>query len=261
MSQLVANIHYLMQKHGIENPTRLAKVSGVPQPTIKRILDGTSTDPRTDTLQSLADVFNVTVEYLRTGDPANKYAGIANLVKESAQSNYELPETKIAAENPRPGAPIALQLERNFFKALPPELHRNVERKMNFQGHAYRFDYCSEKLIAEIGAIFVRSVAGKTRTISTMGTTRSLWRMSAYRMLTKDAIPDRAYFLFLTVIDETEGPLPISTITRITGEAALHGIRVVVVGGVEDAAKLVEAIENGTLKDLTPMDYDEDDTF
>lgn len=57
----------LNRQHGI-NPTVLAKATGVQQPTIHRILKGESDDPRTATLQPLADYFGVTVEFLRTAD-------------------------------------------------------------------------------------------------------------------------------------------------------------------------------------------------
>lgn len=67
MSQLRRNLAYLIAKHGI-NPTALAKATGVQQPTIHRILKGESDDPRTATVQPLADYFGVSVEFLRTTD-------------------------------------------------------------------------------------------------------------------------------------------------------------------------------------------------
>lgn len=67
MSQLQRNLAYLIAKRGI-NPTQLSKATGVPQPTIKRILDGTSGDPRTATVEPLADYFGCTTAFLRTAD-------------------------------------------------------------------------------------------------------------------------------------------------------------------------------------------------
>lgn len=67
MNQLRRNLAYLIAKHGI-NPTALAKATGVQQPTIHRILKGESDDPRTATVQPLADYFGVSVEFLRTAD-------------------------------------------------------------------------------------------------------------------------------------------------------------------------------------------------
>jgi len=67
MSQLRRNIAYLIAKQGI-NPTALAKATGVQQPTIHRILKGESDDPRTATVQPLADYFGVSVEFMRTAD-------------------------------------------------------------------------------------------------------------------------------------------------------------------------------------------------
>lgn len=67
MSKLRRNLVYLIDKHET-NPTALARATGVPQPTIYRILKGESDDPRTSTIQPLADYFGMTVEFLRTGD-------------------------------------------------------------------------------------------------------------------------------------------------------------------------------------------------
>lgn len=50
------------------SPYELQKHVGVPQPTIHRILTGESTDPRTKTLQPLADYFKVSVADLRDRD-------------------------------------------------------------------------------------------------------------------------------------------------------------------------------------------------
>ncbi len=67
VNQLRKNLQHLIDKHGT-NPTALAAATGVPQPTIHRILTGESKDPRSATVQPLADYFNVTVEFLRTAD-------------------------------------------------------------------------------------------------------------------------------------------------------------------------------------------------
>lgn len=47
------------------NPTKLSKETGVPQPTIRRILVGESLDPDTATLKPIADRFGKTVAQLR----------------------------------------------------------------------------------------------------------------------------------------------------------------------------------------------------
>lgn len=65
MGQLQQNLKFLMDKRGA-NPTSLAKATGVPQPTIHRILAGESKDPRTLTIKPLADFFGVMVEALRS---------------------------------------------------------------------------------------------------------------------------------------------------------------------------------------------------
>jgi phage repressor protein C with HTH and peptisase S24 domain len=61
------NLEWLIERAGT-NPHVLKEKTGVPQPTIHRILTGESTDPRTSTLQPLADHFGVTVADLRDRD-------------------------------------------------------------------------------------------------------------------------------------------------------------------------------------------------
>lgn len=62
------NIEYLMAERGL-NPYSLANAApGVNQPTLFRILSGESKDPRTSTLQPIADFFWVSVEDLRHKD-------------------------------------------------------------------------------------------------------------------------------------------------------------------------------------------------
>lgn len=61
------NLEWLIDQRGT-NPHELQRVTGVPQPTIHRILTGESTDPRTKTLQPLARFFGVCVADLRDRD-------------------------------------------------------------------------------------------------------------------------------------------------------------------------------------------------
>lgn len=65
------NLEWLIERKGT-NPHELQRVTGVPQPTIHRILTGESTDPRTKTLQPLADHFSVTVADIRDRDLASE---------------------------------------------------------------------------------------------------------------------------------------------------------------------------------------------
>lgn len=57
-----------MDQQGL-NETALARATGVPQPTIHRLLNANTLDPRDSTLRPLAEHFGVTVEQLRTALP------------------------------------------------------------------------------------------------------------------------------------------------------------------------------------------------
>lgn len=86
MSKTRENLIYLMRVKDV-NPTYLAAKTGVPQPTIFRILSGESSDPRTSTLKPLAAFFNITVEMLRAGNVRD--------------GTYEALAEKLAAEQPK----------------------------------------------------------------------------------------------------------------------------------------------------------------
>lgn len=62
------NLQLLMDRGGYNPYSLAAAVPGVTQPTIHRILSGESEDPKTKTLQPLADFFGVTVAALRSSD-------------------------------------------------------------------------------------------------------------------------------------------------------------------------------------------------
>lgn len=53
-------IRQLCRENGI-NPTRLAKISGVPQATIKSILGGESKNPGTVAIKKMCDGFGITL--------------------------------------------------------------------------------------------------------------------------------------------------------------------------------------------------------
>lgn len=77
-----------MQEMGVSQ-YKLAKESGVPQPTICRILDGTSADPRRKTLTRIADALKTTVEdliYEKTG----KVEALINDITAAELSDAEL---------------------------------------------------------------------------------------------------------------------------------------------------------------------------
>ncbi|WP_170292316.1 LexA family transcriptional regulator [Xanthomonas maliensis] len=69
MNRLAENIRRLMDVEKLSE-NQLSRNTGVPQPTIHRVLSGRVADPRDGTLRPLADYFGTSVEELRTGTPA-----------------------------------------------------------------------------------------------------------------------------------------------------------------------------------------------
>ncbi|KXJ55166.1 MAG: hypothetical protein AXW15_07820 [Neptuniibacter sp. Phe_28] len=58
-SFLTTNLLFLMAKNSIPSATELARLSGLKQPTVHRIIKGESRDPRLSNLKALADVFGI----------------------------------------------------------------------------------------------------------------------------------------------------------------------------------------------------------
>lgn len=73
-SRVGANLSWLIAKNRT-NPYEVQRATGVPQPTIHRILTGESSDPRTNTLQPLAAHFGVSVADLRERDLSGEGSG------------------------------------------------------------------------------------------------------------------------------------------------------------------------------------------
>jgi phage repressor protein C with HTH and peptisase S24 domain len=90
------NLEWLIGQ-GKTNPYELQRATGVPQPTIHRILTGESTDPRTKTLQPLADYFRVSVADLRDRDLTSP-TGEARPVDSNATFR---PAEVVGADDPR----------------------------------------------------------------------------------------------------------------------------------------------------------------
>lgn len=68
MNKVTTNLRQLVRAHPTSE-NELSRNTGVPQPTIHRILAGRVADPRDGTLRPLATWFGVTVEQLRTSLP------------------------------------------------------------------------------------------------------------------------------------------------------------------------------------------------
>lgn len=87
MNTISKNLRQLMDLRGLSE-NRLATETGVPQPTIHRVLSGRVADPRDGTLRPLADYFGVTVEQMRTGLPAS-HAGTPGTIPAYAVKAFE----------------------------------------------------------------------------------------------------------------------------------------------------------------------------
>lgn len=74
MNDIASNLRTLMAAEDLSE-NRLSTLTGVPQPTIHRILNGVTADPRDSTVRPLAEYFGVSVEQLRTLLPVRVQEG------------------------------------------------------------------------------------------------------------------------------------------------------------------------------------------
>lgn len=70
VDDLTINLRRVMAEKNITE-AELARKTGIPQPTLHKILSGKTGDPRASTLKSLADFFGVTIDALLTGGLAS----------------------------------------------------------------------------------------------------------------------------------------------------------------------------------------------
>lgn len=99
MNKLAANLRKLMSREGNLSENQLSRNTGVPQPTIHRVLSGRVEDPRDSTLRPIADYFRVSVEELRTTLPETgkvREAVAAYGVKVADEGDGIDPEREIA---------------------------------------------------------------------------------------------------------------------------------------------------------------------
>lgn len=75
LSSIGDRLDLAMRKAGHASQAALARASGVPQPTIARVLKGTGRGgPETETIRKLAGACNVSFSWLQTGDEQGKSA-------------------------------------------------------------------------------------------------------------------------------------------------------------------------------------------
>ncbi len=69
--KIISNTKYLMKKHGLKNVTELAKRTGIPQPTLHRILAGDVKEPKLLNIRQISGYFGVAVADLLEKDFTN----------------------------------------------------------------------------------------------------------------------------------------------------------------------------------------------
>ncbi len=241
MSTLRQNLAFLMHKHQITANT-LAKETGVPQPTISRILNGESSDPRTLTVQPIAERFGLDVEDMRSklidgaGDFTPTAAKLELLGKVGQPPSIRT--QSIARKGQQQAISEKLRNANIYCELVLPQQRK--ESTENFE--IEQLDYVSPKLALEWKVLpyskkFQIPQGSHSRY---EGLQAALWRLLAL----KSEAPDRAYILAILFVDidnapdEIEpldaqdyfvqwAPLP-PALSKLSAQASLYGVSVMV---------------------------------
>ncbi len=81
-TRIAAVLAELMRARGIKSATALSKLTAIPQPTISRILNGTTSDPEDSTVSALATHFGVSKAQLRGEEAGTLFQGTEGAVLE-----------------------------------------------------------------------------------------------------------------------------------------------------------------------------------
>jgi transcriptional regulator with XRE-family HTH domain len=138
----------LMVAHKYRSATSLSNASGISQPTISRILNGTTGDPEGATVKALAQFFSVTESQMRGTDPLSNV-----LTAEEPGAQYK--ERVI-----EPSLNDALSL-LDAFRKLPPESRDNLARHAATLAEAGIPDtptYSAETISRALQAVFFPNV-------------------------------------------------------------------------------------------------------
>jgi len=264
MSYLKENLDALLKKRNM-SATALSQATGVPQPTIHRILSGVSKDPRTDTIQPLADYFNVPVETLRS-----TYLEVA-LARAASQSGSVVSTGLHAGVTPSAFNDARYNREQQFLAELGKRLGKPVKERRSvdpFGIPGYRFDYASERVVAEFNVLPVKPISPEdsveiapSASVDLGFATRRLWLMSCSRLGSSLLTEDRHYLMFfdlmpLSPIVDVRHVAP--SMVQLIVQARDHGIHAFW-QGPRDAATIVATVERGAHPSNADVVHDFDD--
>lgn len=117
----------LLQKHGVST-YKVSKETGIAQSVFSSWKNGIST-PKQDKMQKIADYFNVSLEYLMTGEEkegGEKYY-LNDETAKMAQDIFENKELRMLFDTARDAEPEDLQAVHNMLLALKRKERGNID--------------------------------------------------------------------------------------------------------------------------------------
>jgi DNA-binding Xre family transcriptional regulator len=246
MDYLRSNLKALIEKANT-NPTQLSRATGVPQPTIKRILDGTSAEARSRTIAPIAAHFNISVEDLKNLDLAKDdpnrpdTASLRKNIYGEPIPGDEVFDTKLDAIS------FTKQVNNSFRETIDKNFAHNIDSTFEINGLRFSMDYCSDNIAAEFKAYLPGLSRPSIRSSTSPSIAYySLWRLSTLRLSTLDSHPHRKYFMFISVINPDGVAAPMGMISRMIAEAGLHKITLVL-SSSQGAANFINSYEKGNV--------------
>jgi len=127
----VSNVlSYLMKKQGLSE-NKLARDSGVPQPSIHRILTGDVQDPMTKTIKPLADYFKITVAQLRGEAPIETFVyEWIDIIMDEAKAMVEESPFKLGVSFYKQFLKYGLEAVKNELPPADPERLAAVRKRL-----------------------------------------------------------------------------------------------------------------------------------
>lgn len=117
----------LLQKHGVST-YKVSKETGIAQSVFSSWKNGIST-PKQDKMQKIADYFNVSLEYLMTGEEkeGGKKYYLNDETAKMAQDIFENKELRMLFDTARDAEPEDLQAVHNMLLALKRKERGNID--------------------------------------------------------------------------------------------------------------------------------------
>lgn len=239
MNRLATNLRGLLQREGLSE-NALSERTGVPQPTINRILKGESKDPRDRTVAPLADYFGVPLEVMKRGDALDPNAKMPVTVRAydveavEADENFD-PEQEAMVDS------VEVEISAGFGAVVPEFVPTKSRQRYTLKWFkemgakpadvrvaAVRGDsmeptlYATDRIAFDLGK--TRVISGRVYVISLgyEARVKRLFRLADGRIRVVSDNPDKSRYPDEFVSEDTAGFMVIGEVIERKGSGGLR---------------------------------------